>query len=160
MVNRASGERARFLSAPDHPVLEVLLELDAMHHGPPPHVHPSAEESFEVVDGAVELLTGRRWRSLGAGEQLTVPRGARHTYRGVAGQTSRTLVRVSPGEPMRAFLTDLYGLAEQGRVDAEGSPRLRDAARLFRDHPDAMAVAGVPTWLAPALWGALAGGRS
>lgn len=160
MVNAPAGEHARFTSTSEGPVLELVLDLSAAHHGPPPHVHRSAEETFQVLEGAVELLTGRAWRPLAVGEQVTVPRRTRHTYRGVPGQSSRTLVRVSPGAPMRAFLTDLYALAEQGRVDAEGSPRLRDAARLFRTHPDAMQVSGVPAWLAPSLWWLLSGGRS
>lgn len=160
MTNIAAGERARFVSEPEADVLEMQLELEPVHHGPPAHVHPGAVESFEVTSGALVLLVARQWRRLDSGEQLTVPAGQRHTYRGLAGQPSRTTVRITPGSQMRAFLTDLYGLAEQGRVDAKGSPRVREAARLFRAHPKAMTVAGVPTWLQQPLWRVLAGGPS
>lgn len=158
MANPAAGELARFLSPAGEPVLAMLPEVGPVHHGPPAHVHPAAEESFEVLEGHLELLVGRGWRRVGAGESLTVPRGTRHTYRGVPGEGSRTVVRVAPGESMRAFLGDLYGLAAQERLRADGSPRLRDAARLFREHPDAMTVAGVPAWLQPTLWRVLAAG--
>lgn len=160
MVNRAAGERARFLSPVGDPVLEMLLELDPTHHGPPPHVHVAAEETFAVVDGALEILLDRSWRRLDAGQEAVVPRGSRHTYRGLPGSSARTVVRISPGGPMRAFLTDMYGLAAQGRVDAEGAPRLRDAARLFRQHPQAMSVSGVPVLLQRPLWWALSTGTT
>lgn len=156
MANIPAGERARFVSDPGADVLEMQLELEPVHHGPPAHVHPGAVESFEVTSGALELLVGRQWRRLEAGEQLAVSAGLRHTYRGLAGQSSRATVRITPGAAMRAFLTDLYGLAEQGRVDAEGSPRVREAARLFRAHPMAMTVAGVPRWLQQPLWRVIA----
>jgi quercetin dioxygenase-like cupin family protein len=160
MANPAAGEQATFLSAAGEPVLEMLLEIGPVHHGPPAHVHPAAEESFEVVEGHLELLVGDGWHRVGAGELLTVPRGTRHTYRGVPGEGSRAVVRVAPGRSMRSFLEDLYGLAAQDRLRADGSPRLRDAARLFRAHPDAMTVAGVPAWLQPTLWRVLAVGAS
>ena len=77
------------------------------------------------------------------------------------GSTSaRTVVVLTPGAPMRAFLTDWYGLAAQGRVDVEGSPRLRDAARLFCRHSAATSFAGVPTWVQPALWWAFSRGAA
>ncbi len=160
MTNTGAGERATFLSADGAPVLELLLELGPSHHGPPPHIHPEAEESFTVAQGTLHLLIGRRWQPFETGQGATVRPGTRHTYRGLPGAPARALVRITPGAPMRAFLTDLYGLAANDRVDAEGSPRLRDAAKLFQEHPGAMSLAGVPGWVQGPLWRALSRGAA
>src|ERR1700755_2094137 len=49
--------------------------------GVTPHIHPAMEERFEVIDGPVRFLSGRRWVSAGAGETAVVPAGTRHAYR-------------------------------------------------------------------------------
>jgi hypothetical protein len=157
MVNEGAGEKATFPSAEGSPVSEMALKLGRSHRGPTPHVHLGAEVTV-VVRGALEVLLGRRWRRLDEGEEATAGRGTRHTYRGVPGAPVQTMVRFTSGAPMRAFLTDLHGLAVHGRVDPEGSPRLRDAATLFRAHPAAMSLAGIPTWVQSPLWRGLARG--
>ena len=60
MTNTGAGEQATFLSADGDPVLKLLLELGPSHHGPPPHVHRGAEETFAVTQGCLEVLYGRR----------------------------------------------------------------------------------------------------
>src|SRR2546421_619713 len=41
--------------------------------GPPVHVHPTAEESYEVIEGALDVFVDGEWRTLRAGETATVP---------------------------------------------------------------------------------------
>ena len=37
--------------------------------GPPVHVHPTAEESYEVIDGALEVFMNGDWSAVHAGEK-------------------------------------------------------------------------------------------
>ena len=43
----------------------------------PPHVHPKAEESYEVVTGELEVLVGEEWSTVSAGEKRSSRRGRR-----------------------------------------------------------------------------------
>lgn len=124
--------------------LRLVLELAAVHHAPPAHVHPHSDESFTVLDGELEVRVGRGWTTLGAGESAIAPAGAPHAFRNSSGAPVRVEVLVVPGAAVRAFFDDLFALTDAGRVDRRGQLALPDAARLLRRHPDAVRLAGVP----------------
>ena len=42
--------------------------LDPRMPGPPVHVHPKYEESFEVIEGTLDVLVDGTWSQLRAGE--------------------------------------------------------------------------------------------
>ena len=48
---------------------------------PPPHVHPSQAEEYEVLEGEFGVLIGDEWRTLRPGESASVPVGVNHTFR-------------------------------------------------------------------------------
>jgi len=47
----------------------------------PPHRHPIAEESYEVLTGEMEVYAGGEWLKLTAGEKHTVPPDKVHAFR-------------------------------------------------------------------------------
>lgn len=47
----------------------------------PPHKHPTAEESYEVLSGVLEVQVEGEWAELSAGEEHTVPSGTAHAFR-------------------------------------------------------------------------------
>src|SRR5438132_13046220 len=55
--------------------------------GPPVHVHPTADESYEVIEGALDVCIDGDWRTLRAGESATAPAGAPHTLRNATKET-------------------------------------------------------------------------
>ena len=46
----------------------------------PPHKHPMAEESYEVLSGVLSVQVGEEWKELTAGEKHTVPPGTTHAF--------------------------------------------------------------------------------
>ena len=48
------------------------------------HFHPEQDESFEVVEGQIEVLREGRWMPVPAGECYSVPKGAVHAWRNAA----------------------------------------------------------------------------
>jgi quercetin dioxygenase-like cupin family protein len=56
---------------------------------PPPHVHPSQVEEYEVLEGRLEVVIDGRWQTLGPGESASVPIGALHTFRNRSGEPVR-----------------------------------------------------------------------
>jgi quercetin dioxygenase-like cupin family protein len=78
------GSEYTFVSSPADPsreplVMEFLLQPHCLP--PPPHFHPRAKETFEVLDGAFELRGSGTWHRLEAGQSLTIEPGEVHTFR-------------------------------------------------------------------------------
>ncbi|MGK7390499.1 MAG: cupin domain-containing protein [Candidatus Cyclobacteriaceae bacterium M2_1C_046] len=48
---------------------------------PPVHIHPYAEESYEVLSGELEVEVEGKWKKIQAGEKHSVPPGTAHTFR-------------------------------------------------------------------------------
>ena len=47
----------------------------------PVHVHPSAEEIYEVITGELEVRVDGEWSTLSAGEKRVIPPGTAHSFR-------------------------------------------------------------------------------
>ena len=69
---------------------------------PPPHYHPSQDEHFEVLEGAIALKIGHERSVVPAGESFDIPRGDAHTHgpvrtarHGSAGRSVRRSARSS-----------------------------------------------------------------
>ena len=100
--------------------VEMEWTLPAHAFAPPPHRHPTQTESYEVLEGSLEVMIGGSWRRLAAGDSATVPVGADHTFR-LAGEPVRVRNSHRPGSRFDEFV------ARQHRFVA--SPRFRGLKR-------------------------------
>ena len=80
------------------------------------HYHPDQEETFEVLEGALEVLRDGHWMRVGAGEAHTVPRGAVHAWRNPDQSPSRFRNVHRPAGGFRAHLETLDRLVKAGKV--------------------------------------------
>jgi mannose-6-phosphate isomerase-like protein (cupin superfamily) len=69
--------------------VEMEFILPASCVPPPPHVHPSQVERYEVIEGSLEVLVDGEWSTIGPGESASVPVGVEHTFRNRSGETVR-----------------------------------------------------------------------
>ncbi len=91
--------------------------------GVPPHVHPSMEERFEVLEGELSFLSGRKWQSATPGEKVVVPAGTRHAYRNSGTQPAHGVCRASPPQSLEEFLTEAAAMAREGKLTRHGLPK-------------------------------------
>src|SRR3954469_23808041 len=61
--------------------LEMEMDLLPRSGGTPLHVHPSAEESYDVLQGTFEVNVGGVWTTAAPGDRVVVPPGTPHTFR-------------------------------------------------------------------------------
>lgn len=62
--------------------LEMRFEIEGTPGDSPPlHIHPHAEESYEVLSGVLEVNVEGEWKQVPAGEKHSVPPGTTHTFR-------------------------------------------------------------------------------
>ncbi len=93
--------------------------------GPPPHVQHREDESFYVLEGQFELLSGKETLRLGAGSLLYVPKGTLHSHKNVGEGVGRMLLTQTPGGLYERFFEEV-GEETTGNVVTtsleEGSP--------------------------------------
>lgn len=119
--------------------------LDPHMPGPPTHVHPSAEESFEVVEGSLDVFRDGKWTSVPAGETATVPAGAPHTLRNASDESATIITRIRPAGRSEAFFRHMQSLIQQGKIKRLPPKEPRSAiyaAMLFDRYPDEIRATG------------------
>jgi uncharacterized cupin superfamily protein len=82
------------------------------------HVHDTAEESFEIVAGRLDVKLDGTWRTYGPGERATAARGHRHTLRNSHDEPVQFINRHRPALDYEGFYRDMASLASTGRMGA------------------------------------------
>src|SRR5688572_14118984 len=67
-------------SSTDGEYVEMLCTAEPSS-GTMVHYHPEQEETFEVLEGSLQVLRDGRWLEVGAGSSHTVPHGSVHAWR-------------------------------------------------------------------------------
>jgi mannose-6-phosphate isomerase-like protein (cupin superfamily) len=101
----------------------ACLQLPHGAHGGPPHLHPDATERFEVLAGTLDLTIAGQMRRLGPGQAVEIPPGQPHGFRNASGRDVLLRVAMDPGEGLERFLRGWYGLAAEGGLRPDGTPR-------------------------------------
>jgi uncharacterized cupin superfamily protein len=84
--------------------------------GPPVHLHPSSEESFNVLEGELEFFIDGEWSAVGAGGSATVPAGVPHTLRNASDEPVKAVTRVRPALTAEGFFRDMHRLIQEGKI--------------------------------------------
>jgi quercetin dioxygenase-like cupin family protein len=95
---------------------EVEITLPPASVVPPPHIHPRQQETCTVGDGTLDVLVGRQWRTLLAGESLTIPPGSVHTFRNRSAQNVTFRSEHTPALGFQQYLERLYWLSAMNRI--------------------------------------------
>jgi quercetin dioxygenase-like cupin family protein len=100
---------------------EITMAPDAL--GPPRHLHPAQEESWTVQSGELAVLVGGQWRTLIAGESLTIPPGTVHTIANRSTAAVRVHDTHRPALDFQEYIEDLDMLTRSGKLSARVTPR-------------------------------------
>lgn len=97
------------------------------------HVHAYITEGFEVVSGTVRLHVDGRDQLARPGQRVEVPPGVVHDWWNAGDEEAHVLVDVRPAERFELMIQNLYGLANDGKTNARGVPRLLPLALFARE---------------------------
>ena len=127
--------------------------------GPPVHLHPSAEESYEVLDGTLDVFVDGKWRRLRAGEKQVVPAGVPHTLKNDSDGEIKILNVHRPALRFEEFFRAFHRLVSGGLIKLPPKdPRsLIYFAMLFSAYPEEQRAVRPPQPIFSAL--AAIGGR-
>jgi len=118
-------------------LFEAVNVLAPSFAGPPLHTHPTAEESYAVVSGPLDVCVGSQWRKLAPGEAVTVPAGTPHTLKNESGEEVRLINVHKPALEFERFFWRLHALVCSCGVKLPPKG-LRSAilvSMLFSEHP-------------------------
>jgi quercetin dioxygenase-like cupin family protein len=97
------------------------------------HVHAYITERFEVLAGTVRFHKDGRDELARPGQQVEVPPGVVHDWWNVGDDEAHVLVDIRPAERFELMIENLYGLANDGKANARGVPRLLPLALFARE---------------------------
>lgn len=137
-----------------------LLEVEVLYRPnatpPPAHYHPSQEERFEVLQGAIQTRIGGVTRTYLPGERFTVPPGVSHQMHSSGAEPGRMRWEIRPALNTEAFFETLWGLAQDGKTNANGVPNLLQLAVILQAHRPEFRLSSPPYPVQRVLWGILA----
>lgn len=99
---------------------EMEWELDPKTGGTPIHIHPHATETYEVLEGNLDLYVDGTWRTLTAGERLTVEKGVPHTFRNGTAAPARVYNTHAPALRYSEYFEGLCSIVDRGILSAKG----------------------------------------
>lgn len=120
---------------------EVEFEFVLPHRcvPPPPHVHRTQSEDYEVLEGSFEVMVDGAWRTLRAGEGAEVPAGTLHTFRNRSGGPVRVRNHHRPAERFEEFIARMHRTLEAAGVRGKRDPRIPLLlSAVMLDYPDTL----------------------
>ena len=98
--------------------------------GPVLHLHARQEERLAVLAGTMRVIVGTQERELRAGEEVSIPPGVPHRWWNGGDAPLRIENDFRPALAMERFFETIFGLARDGKTDADGVPSLLQLALL------------------------------
>jgi quercetin dioxygenase-like cupin family protein len=116
---------------------EAVNVVNAGFGGPPVHAHPTAEETYAVTEGELDVCVAGTWRKLKAGESATVPAGVPHTLKNSSAADVRLINTHKPALEFERFFRRMHAMiaADELALPPRGLGHLLRIAMLFNDHP-------------------------
>jgi quercetin dioxygenase-like cupin family protein len=127
----------------------TALEVEATYgtgEPPPKHFHPGQDEHFEVLAARIQVRVDGVERTLGAGDEIDIPRGVVHQVWNPEAEPARVVWRTSPGGRTEQWFRAIDRLQREGRVGRDGMPGPLAFGVLLTEYRDVFRLAG-PDWL-------------
>jgi len=124
--------------------------------GPPEHFHPTYDEHFDIVLGDFIFKIEGKEQSVGAGQQLLIPKGTPHTFRCVGDRHGVTIVETRPAARTGEVIATLFGMAHEGALTPQGQPRFMQAMVIGSEYADDTVFTNPPPGIAIPIAKALA----
>ena len=108
------------------------------------HYHKTYSESFECLQGEVQVKLGRKLNILRPGDKAIAHPNMNHLFQNRSGQPCKFRVELRPGSKgFERSLQIAYGLATDGQVDKKGFPKDRLALAWLFD----ISESNLPGWM-------------
>lgn len=83
------------------------------------HIHPSAIETYEILEGEMEILIGDEWLTAKKGDMLSIPMGVKHAFRNSSWLMVSVLNTHQPALRMENYFEDVCKVLKKVTVNGE-----------------------------------------
>lgn len=133
VTNPAIGHRITFLQTAAESkgeLLQIEYAVDRPEEEPaiPLHKHLKCAERFEVIYGKLGVILNDSQQLLQTGDSITIPPGTPHTFWNAGDGELRFMTEVRPPGELQTYWETVFGLAQDGKVGANGLPNLLQLA--------------------------------
>ena len=97
-------------------LLEMEWVLLPRSSGTPVHIHPAATESYEVLEGELEVYVHGKWEVLRVGEKASVPAGTPHTFRNLSDSQTRVQNVHAPAMRFEEYFGGIDAVVRSGKI--------------------------------------------
>ena len=135
-----------------------LAQMDTFNPptGVPEHVHPFQESGAEVISGSLRFRVGGEERSVKAGESITIPASTPHHFWNDGEEEAHSMQWFRPALNIDRFFESYFGLAQDGKLNDNGSPSLFQLAVMVPYFGDEIRMSSPPWNVQRAIFGLLA----
>jgi quercetin dioxygenase-like cupin family protein len=120
---------------------------------PPYHCHPSQDERFQMIEGGLEFRVDGALRTVNAGEEIAIARGAYHQARNPFDVPAIVRWETRPALRTAELYRDLYGATAR---HGGKRPPLHEAAAILREYRGEFRLAKPPALVQRIVFGCLA----
>ena len=133
IINPAIGHRITFLQTAaqtDGELLQIEYGVERPESEPaiPLHKHLKCEERFETVHGKLGVVVDGIQHLLDVGQNIIIAPGTPHTFWNAGDGELRFITEVRPPGGLQTYWETVFGLAQDGKVNANGLPNLLQLA--------------------------------
>lgn len=149
VTNEHTGQHVRFCAtAAETDGKSLRIETFDPPHGPreAEHLHPRQESWARVLDGSMGFRVAGRERSLGPGEEITIPAGSVHQSWNDGDAVAHMCYEFRPALHTDALIETLAALAQRGELDDRGMPSFLQTMAMVSEFGDELHLAR-PPWL-------------
>lgn len=133
VINPAIGHRITFRQTAAQTggeLLQIEYAVDRNEEKPaiPLHKHLRTEERFEVIRGRLGVVLNHSQQILEQGQNVIIPPGTPHTFWNAGSRELCFITEVRPPGDLQTYWETVFGLAQDGEVNANGLPNLLQLA--------------------------------
>jgi len=128
-------------------LLEVEVTYGPGGEAPPAHWHPGQDERFEVIEGRLRVRTPAGERTLGAGDEIEIPREAAHQMWNPHDLPARVRWQTRPAGRTEHWFRALDRLHREGRVGRSGTPGPLAFGVMLTEYDDVFRLDAKPRFL-------------
>jgi quercetin dioxygenase-like cupin family protein len=123
--------------------VEMEFTLPPGSVSPPPHLHPSLTEEYEVIDGKFDVMSAGSWTTLSPGESASVPPNTLHTFKNRSGAAVRVRNVHRPPARFEDYIEHIYRLTQARGIRGTRDPRVPIyLSMLMLEYPDTLVPGG------------------
>lgn len=100
-------------------LFETEWEFGPQTGGTPIHTHPQALETFEVLQGELDIYTQGTWKTLTKGQTTSIEKGAPHTLRNASNEVTRVTMAFQPAMKYDQYFERLNKMVNSGIIKSD-----------------------------------------